>query len=156
MDAARAIANLLGEYCERIDVGDFDAVGELFAEGVLADEDGRELARGAQGVAAFCGAGTQLHDGSPGTKHVVANSIIDVDEVQGTASARSSFVVFQATEGLALQPIVAGRYRDRFRREPGGWRFEERRFLVDLVGDLSQHLRDGVGPPAAPPPATQD
>src|SRR5690606_29171946 len=53
MEPARAIENLLGEYCERIDLGDFDGVGALFAEGALADEHGAELARGAEAVAAF-------------------------------------------------------------------------------------------------------
>ena len=141
MDGARAIANLQGEYCERIDLGDFDGVGALFAEGALADEHGTELARGAAAVAAFYRAGTRLHDGDrPGTKHLVVNSIVDVDEAAGTATSRSSYVVFQATAALPLQPIIAGRYHDRFRRGEQGWRFEERRFLVDLVGDLSHHL----------------
>ena len=140
MDPARAIANLLGEYCERIDLGDFDAIGELFASGALADEHGTELARGAAAVAAFYRAGTRLHDGSPRTKHLVLNSIIDVDGSGSTATARSSYVVLQAVPGQALQPIIAGRYRDRFRDGPSGWHFEERRFLVDLTGDLSHHL----------------
>jgi hypothetical protein len=42
--------------------------------------------------------------------------------------------------GAPLQPIVAGRYLDRFARVDGAWRFAERRILVDLVGDLSRHL----------------
>lgn len=135
------IRNLLGTYCERIDLGDFDGVGELFADGALADEHGRELARGAAGVAAFYRAGTRLHDGTPRTKHVVANSIIEVDPTEGTATARSSYVVLQATGTLGLQPIIAGRYHDSFRLAGDGrWSFAERRFLVDLAGDLSHHL----------------
>jgi hypothetical protein len=39
-----------------------------------------------------------------------------------------------------LQPIVDGRYHDTFERQQGTWRFSERRFLVDLVGDTSHHL----------------
>jgi hypothetical protein len=30
------IRNLLGRYCDLMDAGSWDAVGELFAEGVLA------------------------------------------------------------------------------------------------------------------------
>lgn len=134
------IRNLLGSYCERIDLGDFDGVGELFASGVLADEHGTELARGAAAVAEFYRAGTRLHDGLPRTKHLVVNSVTEVDEVQGTATARSSYVVLQAASG-GLQPIIAGRYHDRFERQHADrWSFVERRFLVDLTGDLSQHL----------------
>ena len=141
MEATRAIENLLGEYCERIDLGDFAGVGELFADGVLADEHGTELARGAEAVTAFYAAGTRLHDGSPRTKHLVVNSVVEVDEAAGTATARSSYLVLQAAEDLPLQPIITGRYRDRFTRADGTWHFSERWFLVDLVGDLSRHLR---------------
>ena len=140
MDGARAIENLLGEYCERIDAGDFAGVGELFADGALADEHGTELARGADAVAAFYAKGTRLHDGSPRTKHLVVNSVVEVDEAAGTATARSSYLVLQGVPGQPLQPIITGRYRDAFVRTRGAWHFAERRFLVDLVGDLSAHL----------------
>ena len=140
MDDARAIENLLGEYCERIDAGDFAGVGELFAAAALADEHGTELARGAEAVAAFYAKGTRLHDGSPRTKHLVVNSIVEVDDAAGTATARSSYLVLQGVSGQPLQPIITGRYRDTFARTDAGWQFAERRFHVDLVGDLSAHL----------------
>ena len=53
--------------------------------------------------------------------------------------------MFQAADGFALQPIIAGRYRDRF-VDDGGWRFDERCFFVDQVGDLSHHLTYSVRP----------
>jgi hypothetical protein len=138
------IRNLLGEYCHRIDAGDFEGVGELFADGVLADEDGRPMASGAAEVAAFYRSGTQLHGDRPGTKHLVVDTVLEetVPEENGPAeiTARSSYVVFQVAEGLALQPIITGRYVDRFDRPGGMWRFAERRFFVDQVGDLSHHL----------------
>jgi 3-phenylpropionate/cinnamic acid dioxygenase small subunit len=137
-----AIRNLLGLYCELLDAGDFDGLGDLFADGVLADDDGREVARGRDAVVRLYRGGTRLHGGSPLTRHLTTNTIIDVDEEAGTATARSAYVVLQATDALALQPIVAGRYRDRFERAAGGgWRFAERAFAIDLTGDLSQHLR---------------
>jgi len=49
--------------------------------------------------------------------------------------------VLQATPTLALQPVLAGRYHDGFRRVGGAWRFAERRIHLDLVGDVSQHVR---------------
>jgi hypothetical protein len=142
-DADR-IRNLLGTYCERIDAGDFDGVGALFARGSLAaGEDGPAFCRGADEVTAFYRAGTQLHDGSPRTKHVVADTVFEEPGVDGTVVVRSSYVVLQAVDGLALQPIIAGRYRDTFGRdEVDAWCFLERRFFVDLVGDLSHHLAD--------------
>src|SRR3954451_21530458 len=80
-------------------------------------------------------------DGTPRTKHVTTNIAIEVDEEAGTAVARSYFTALQALPGLALQPIVSGRYRDRFERRDGEWCFVERRVRTDLVGDLSHHLR---------------
>lgn len=135
------IRNLLGQYCERIDRGDFAGVGALFAQGRLADEHGEVLARGAEEVERFYERTTRLHaDGTPRTKHLVVNTVIDPD-AGGTVVARSSYVVLQATDDVALQPIIAGGYVDRFAVDGAdGWRFSERRFRVDLLGDLSHHL----------------
>jgi hypothetical protein len=134
------IRNLLGRYCELIDGADFAGLGELFARATITDEHGTELARGASDIAAFYARTVQLHDGSPRTKHLVVDTVIEMDAIS-TARARSSYVVMQGT-GTALQPIIAGRYDDRFAADAAGvWRFVERRFHVDLVGDLSHHLK---------------
>jgi hypothetical protein len=140
VSAGEEIRNLLGLYCERIDAGDFGGVGELFEHGALADGSGRELARGVDAVRAFYAAGTVLHEGSPRTKHLVTNTVIEVDEANGAATARSSYLVLQQVDPSPLQPIITGRYEDSFARREGVWEFAERRFFVDLVGDLSRHL----------------
>ena len=134
-----AIRNLLGRYCDLVDDGDWDAVGGLFADGRLATSDGVVLAAGAADVTAFYRRGTLLHDGSPRTKHLVVNTAHTfLDEA---AVARSSYLVLQALDGvLALQPIICGRYVDTFSRAGLAWQWDERRFSVDLAGDLSQHL----------------
>ena len=80
-------------------------------------------------------------DGTPRTKHVTTNLAIDVDEDAGTAVSRSYFTVLQAPPDLPLQPIVSGRYFDRFERHNGHWRLVERRVRTDLLGDVSHHLR---------------
>ena len=80
-------------------------------------------------------------DGTPRTKHVTTNVSIEVDEEAGTAVSRCYFTALQALPDLALQPIVSGRYQDRFERRDGRWRFVERRVRTDLVGDVSRHLR---------------
>jgi hypothetical protein len=71
--------------------------------------------------------------------------LVDTDDQAGTATARSYVTVFQARPGLTLQPIMSGRYHDRFQRRDGCWRFTERRVLIDLTGDLTGHLRQ-AGP----------
>jgi len=134
------IRNLLGRYCELIDSGDLDGVGALFARGILADEHGQPFAQGAEEVAGFYGRSMQMYAGRPGTKHMVSNTVFDEPDSDGTVTAHSSYVVFQATDALPLQPMAAGRYQDRFGRERDGrWHFVERRFLIDLVGDMSHH-----------------
>ena len=80
-------------------------------------------------------------DGTPRTKHITSNLAIEVDEAAGTAVSRSYFTVLQALPDMTLQPIVSGRYEDRFERRDGQWRFVERRVRTDLVGDVSRHLR---------------
>jgi len=66
-------------------------------------------------------------DGTPRTRHIVTNVVIEVDEQAGTAVSRSYFTALQALPDLALQPIASGRYHDRFERHDGHWRFAERR-----------------------------
>lgn len=134
------VRNLLGRYCERLDLGDYDGVGELFSGGRLATDDDTVLATGATEVAEFYRRGTKLHGPTPRTKHLVIDTIL---EPSGPASmvARSSYLVLQAVDGaLALQPIIAGRYVDTFHLVGNAWVWAERRFTVDLMGDLSHHL----------------
>ena len=138
------IRNLLGRYCDLMDAGDWAGVGALFARGRLADEHGTELAAGAEAVERFYARGTLLYDGSPRTKHLVLNTVLDNPAADGTVAAGSSYLVLQAIPGAPLRPIITGRYADRFAPIGGGepgWHFEERRFAIDLVGDLAHHLR---------------
>lgn len=141
-DAHEAIRNLLGLYCERMDAGDFEGLADLFADARLADEHGAVFARGRDEVLAMWTAQTILYDGRPRTRHVTANPVIEVDDAAGIARVRSSYVVFQGTDDLPLQPIISGRYADEFARGGDGrWRWSERRYAVDHLGDLSHHLR---------------
>ncbi len=141
-DSARAIENLVSRYAELIDAGDFDAVADLLADAVVGAVGEPGGLRGRDELAKLFHATTMRHeDGTPLTKHVTTNLIVEVDEDADSATARSYFTVFQAVPGhLPLQPIVAGRYHDRFERRDGRWGFSERRFAVDLVGDVSRHL----------------
>ncbi len=144
-DSARDIENLLYLYAERIDAGDFDGVADLFAHGrVLGQEDGppETVFEGRDAVRRLYGMTTRRYDdtGTPKTKHLISNARIVVDDAAGTAWARTQYVVLQATEALALQPIVAGHYDDTFHRVDDAWWFDSRTMFVDLTGDLSQHL----------------
>jgi 3-phenylpropionate/cinnamic acid dioxygenase small subunit len=143
-DAHRAVERLLFAYADAVDAGDLAAVGALFAVGRVCGEtaDGPvTLAEGSAAVEAFYRSMVRLYDdGTPRTRHVTTNVTVEVDDAAGTASASSTYTVLQATEVLALQPIIVGRYRDTFRRHEGEWSFESRTMRADLTGDLSQHL----------------
>ena len=140
-DAHEAIRNLLGRYCELMDAGRFAGLAELFAHATLADEHGNVFATGSAEVLAMWQAQTILYDGSPRTRHITANPVIDLDDETGIAEVSSSYVVFQQTDEFPLQPIVTGRYFDVFTRHQGVWRWTQRRYALDHVGDLSHHLR---------------
>jgi len=139
-DAHLQIQNLVHRYAELIDLGDFDAVGALLGHAEVGSGDHPGSLTGADAVTAMFTSTTRRYpDGTPRTKHVTTNLILEIDDEAGTATGRSYFTVLQAVPALALQPVVAGRYHDRFEREGTTWRFAERRFFLDLVGDVSQH-----------------
>lgn len=137
---SEAITRLIHGYAERIDAGDLDGVARLFEHATYRSQAGTEY-RGFQAVAEILHRLVILYDGVPRTKHVTTNIIVDVDEAKGTAAARSYYTVFQAADGLPLQAIIAGRYHDLFDLAEGQWRFADRFIFIDLVGDLSRHLR---------------
>jgi 3-phenylpropionate/cinnamic acid dioxygenase small subunit len=139
----RAIENLIATYAELVDDADFAGVGMLLADATFMGGAGSVSGRDA--IEKMLRDRLIVYDdGTPRTKHVTTNIAIDVDEQAGTAVARSYFTVLQAVPDLALQPIVSGRYDDRFERRDGQWRFVERRVRTDLVGDVSRHLRDAA------------
>ncbi len=108
------------------------------------------MVRGSEAVEKIFRAMVRVYeDGTPRTKHVTTNIRIEVDDDAGTAVSHSYVMVFQALPDMALQPIVAGRYHDIFERRQGVWRFAERHFTTDLVGDVSRHLL--VGPDVLAP-----
>ncbi|RSD10665.1 nuclear transport factor 2 family protein [Amycolatopsis eburnea] len=138
MDDYRALSNLIFSYAALVDAGDFAGVGELFSAGVFTGSGG-SLSGSAAVERMLRETVIVYEDGTPRTKHVTTNVAV---EVRGsTASSSAYFTVLQAVPGLPLQTIAAGRYADRFTKSESGWRFTERRATVDLVGDVSHHLR---------------
>jgi len=146
-EAYEAITKLIFTYAERMDAADFEGIGELFAHAVMTAEGTPEVRRGAEEIRQLYVESARVYPdtGTPKTKHVTTNVIVEADEASGTATARSYFTVFQQTDVLPLQPVIAGRYHDAFERIEGKWRFTKRHMICDLIGDLSQHLQFDLG-----------
>ncbi len=91
--------------------------------------------------------GTRVYpDGTPRTKHVVTNVVIDVDG--DGATSQCAVTVLQQTDAFPLQPIASGWYVDRFERVAGAWHFTERVITGFLLGDRSHHVvwhEEGAG-----------
>ncbi len=140
-DDVEAIRGLIHRYAELIDLGDLDGVATLFAHGTWSSPGRGTPLRGTEQVRRAYD-GVILYDGIPSTKHVISNVTIEVADDRSSANARSYFSVLQARPQFALQPVIAGRYHDRFDRVDDMWRFADRQIIPDLLGDLSHHLRD--------------
>ena len=152
-DGVEAVTALVHAYAELLDAGDLDGVARLFDRAVWRSPEHPEGLRGAEAVRRVYD-GVRLYDGSPRTKHVISNLVVEVDERSGSASSRCSFTVLHGVDDRLPQPILSGRYHDAFARGTGDdgteWYFTERATLVDLVGDLRGHFRDRPFPRRAP------
>jgi 3-phenylpropionate/cinnamic acid dioxygenase small subunit len=143
IDDRYAIETLLLVYAERVDSGRFAEAAALFENATYRLEHDLDAGsesvtyQGAAQVQQFMAATRLYPDGTPRTKHLITNVMIELDGDK--ANSRCYCTVFQQTDVLPLQPVAAGRYIDRFERVSGEWRFAERILTGFLRGDLSQH-----------------
>ena len=146
--ASEAITKLIYTYAERIDAGDFAGVADVFAHATLTFEGFGDAVTGRDAIAALYARTTRRYeDGTPRTKHVMTNVMVDVADDGETASSRSYFTVLQAVPGeLALQPVIAGRYRHTYIRLDGRWEVATMHITIDLVGDLGHHMLFDLAP----------
>ena len=119
-DATVQVANLIARYAELIDAGDFDGLAALLGEAGVGAGDGPSLLTGREALRKLFVATTRRYpDGTPGTKHVTTNLIIEIDNGATTAAARSSFTVLQAVPRRPLpRPLRAARRRVAVLRAP--------------------------------------
>jgi 3-phenylpropionate/cinnamic acid dioxygenase small subunit len=136
MNSVEAITRMIYRYCELFDSADFDAYAEQFEHGSL---NGRTP--GAAEVRQWIDDHIILYDGSPRTKHLTTNLVVDVDEAADTATARSYVTMLQAVPGHRLEIAGCAEYHDRFQRVDGTWRWAARDVVNSLGGDSSRHVR---------------
>ena len=136
-----AIANLVYRYAELIDSGNFEGAAALFTHARIKvgprDIGAEEL------LAMWRGSIVLYEDGTPRTKHVITNPIIELDEPAGRGSCRSCYTVMQQVGDGPLEAVICGRYHDAFEKIDGEWRFSYRDYsLHDLPGNMSRHSRN--------------
>jgi hypothetical protein len=142
-DARAAVAGLVHAYAERLDAGDLDGVADLFARATWRSTAGTNR-RGAAEVRRAYDPVIRYADGSPRTKHVITNLVIDVAPGGDKASSTCLFTVLQGLPDQPVRVILAGHYRDQFAADEHGWYFTDRLIEPHLVGGLSRHM--GRGP----------
>ncbi len=140
--AVHAVTNLIYSYAERIDEGDFAGVAEVFEHATLTFEGFGDAISGRDAVEKLYTNTTRRYDdGTPRTKHVMTNVIVDIADDGVHASSRSYFTVLQAVPGeLELQPVIAGRYRHTYEKVAGRWRVATMHIIIDLAGELGHHM----------------
>lgn len=143
-DDLQAIRNLSYAYTGHLDDGDWAAVADLLADAELRLVSPGMVDRPIQGRAAverFYADQVITYRGSPRTRHIVSNHVIDLEG--DSAEGRSYFHVLQALPGLAPEIVVVGQYFDSFVRRDAGWQFAAKVIQAEWFGHIRNHFRIG-------------
>lgn len=146
------IEQLVCAYAEALDAGDVVRVAALFERGQIRINGMDVVHKGSDAVrnmfiqfTLFYDKNLQVVDPTlvrsrPWTKHLSSNLRFETLDATN-AVLWSDFTVLQGIPGRELKPIVAGRYYDTFYCESGEWFFADRLEYIDLIGDVSGHLK---------------
>jgi ketosteroid isomerase-like protein len=127
LEAESAIRRLIGLYCDAVNRADADAAGKLFASDCrVRIADGPEIAgRGVlvDGMRQSFGAFDFLR---------MQCTVVAID-VEGD-SARARLLVHETTHKPGADDLgeLWGNYEDLYVRLPEGWRFQQRRYTLQL------------------------
>ena len=131
------IANLIGRYAELLNLGEIDELAALFRYGKITSEGIAGANEGSEAVAGMYRNSVHFGDKVPDTLLFTSNLQLAVDGDSGFGKAYFA-ALHQTSDGV--ETVIAGRYRDEFRRIESEWWFHHRHMIPDLVGDLSSHL----------------
>ena len=118
-----AVKRTLAAYCHLCDDGDFAGLVELFVlDGSVAFDDDVVTGRDAL-MTWFANRQPPQRRG----KHLTMNIIVDVDG--NCAEVVSDYLFLRLVDGV-VTPAIAGRYRDRLRRDGTRWAIERRNIEI--------------------------
>lgn len=128
------ISDLYARYCHIIDRGDAAGFARVYvSDGALIREspadDGQENLefRGSAKLEAMMRDSYALNQGR--RKHWISGLVVD-SSGDDQALGRCYLMVFDVS-GVAPVPLTSGRYEDILVKTPDGWRFRERRVVID-------------------------
>ncbi|MET0269068.1 MAG: nuclear transport factor 2 family protein [Sphingomonas sp.] len=135
-----ALSRLVDLYARAVDRGDAGLLDALFTPDATLDFG----AMFAGGYAAFAAMLAAAMAGMR-THHLMGNRLfaIDGDEAEGEVYSINTHVIPHGAG--ARDHIGAGRYLDRYRRTPDGWRFTHRTRVIDWTNTGSPAPGDGAG-----------
>lgn len=135
------ITNLLYAYNDLIDRGNLEGAMDLFKDAKLKISGVDEPVDHKTFLAILKRVVIIYSDGTPKTRHMVTNPIINIDDIHGIATSKATFTVLQQTETLPLQIIATGYYNDKFEKWEGKWRFKYRESeLPHIYGNIHGHI----------------
>ena len=119
-----AITDILYQYATGLDGRDWDLLKECFTEDGVADflEFGG-VNEGQDAIVELC---SGVLSGLDSSQHLVGNPRVTLDGDQATAVCYFQAQHFLASPAGGNAYLVGGRYEDRLRRTPAGWRIEHR------------------------------
>lgn len=144
-----SIANLVHRYAQHVDAGELEDAAALFthAQIKLRTAEGDEITDAPSLLEHWRRVAILYDDGTPRTKHMMTNLIIEVSDDGDRATCSSYYTVLQVDSSGTMAVILAGRYLDQFQCSDGEWRFSLREYCpADFVGDVSRHRRSEPTP----------
>jgi hypothetical protein len=134
------ISALVHRYGELLDAGDVDGVVAMFSHATWRSAATGTVLSTPEEIRAVY-ENIVMHDGSPRTRHLFTNLVIEMDDGADDATGRLTYTVLQSVApGDPIEVLLVGRYEDRYHRGPDGWHLTDRLFLIDLQGDASRHF----------------
>jgi 3-phenylpropionate/cinnamic acid dioxygenase small subunit len=139
------IQKLITRYAQCADRAEFDEIAELYRHCVLYMPGDLVIDVPREGIGRYLEWYKRIirvypDSGTTKTRRLVGTIIIDDDGVD-CAKGEWNVVCFQAIKDFPLQAIAAATLYDKYQKVGEQWRLIERREDLELVGDLSRHIR---------------
>jgi hypothetical protein len=134
----QAVVDVINAYAHALDERSWQSLDDVFVSDAVA-RYGTPDSRPLVGRNAIVVSIRTLLEGCGPSQHLLGNHMVNLDGDVAVATCKARVFHYGAGARATLVPYeVFGVYRDRLRRDRGGWRITERLFDVQLcLGDPS-------------------